>query len=222
MKLDSLRQHRFGVNYVPSRNWYTMWNDFEADAVTKDLNAIAALSLDHIRLQTIWPWFQPNPNVVSQAHLDRLHKVVEMCAERKIDVWVTTFTGWLSGYAFRPPYVRDETFYQPESWDVQERYLTALLHALRDCPNFAGLDLGNELNCAWQAADLSRGDAWMGKCLSHCAEQMPGGVHVNGVDHNPWFAPTTFSPTFLARSQAIVPLHCWTFFTDPSLLAPPR
>jgi len=45
-----LNRHRFGVNYTPSRNWWFCWNDWNADPIRRDLDAIAALGADHLRL----------------------------------------------------------------------------------------------------------------------------------------------------------------------------
>ncbi len=47
-----LTRHRFGVNYTPSRNWWYCWNDWDADPIKRDLDAIAALGADHLRM-----WF---------------------------------------------------------------------------------------------------------------------------------------------------------------------
>jgi hypothetical protein len=79
--------------------------------------------------------------------------------------------------------------------------------------NFLGFDLGNELNCCWQADVPDRGDLWHSQMLAVARKCAPQGVHVNGVDHNPWFRPATFSPHCLAATQSIIALHCWTFFT---------
>ncbi len=53
-----LTRHRFGVNYTPSHNWWFCWNDWNADPIRRDLDAIAALGADHLRLMLIWPFFQ--------------------------------------------------------------------------------------------------------------------------------------------------------------------
>src|ERR1700676_4721113 len=62
-----LTLHRFGVNYTPSHNWWFCWNDWNAAPIRRDLDAIAALGADHLRLILIWPFFQPNPKWVSSA-----------------------------------------------------------------------------------------------------------------------------------------------------------
>ncbi len=54
----------------------------------------------------------------------------------------------------------------------------------------------------------------MQRVLSRMQTLCPGQVHVNGVDHAPWFTENTFSPQALAAQQAIVPIHCWSFWTQ--------
>ena len=95
-RLD-LNRHRFGVNYTPSRNWWFCWNDWDATSIQHDLDAIAALGADHLRIMLIWPFFQPNPKWVSPAHLERLDQLLTLMGERSLDALVTVFTGQLSG-----------------------------------------------------------------------------------------------------------------------------
>ncbi|MFE4721988.1 glycosyl hydrolase, partial [Streptomyces sp. NPDC056728] len=55
---------RFGANYTPSQGWFHHWLDFDLDAVRADLDAIAALGLDHVRVFPLWPVFQPNRSLI--------------------------------------------------------------------------------------------------------------------------------------------------------------
>jgi hypothetical protein len=161
----------------------------------------------------IWPYFQPNPQVVSEAHLDRLDAILGLAGERGLDVCAALFVGWLSGYAFKPPYQPDAAFYDlSQSATAQEHYVRSVAEVMGRHTNVLGFDLGNELNCCWRA-DSAAGDRWNTHMLSVAGQCLPEAVHVNGVDHGPWFNGKTFSPTCLAASQRIVPLHCWTFFT---------
>lgn len=111
-----LMHHRFGVNYVASRHWYYCYNDWDSDTICRDLNAVAALGADHIRVMVIWPWFQPNPTALSARHLDYLEQILAIAAERGLDVLVTLYTGWLSGYHFNPPFLENEPFYTSPEW----------------------------------------------------------------------------------------------------------
>jgi hypothetical protein len=212
--MSDLMTHRFGVNYTPSRNWYYCWNDFEAGAIALDLDRVAEIGADHIRLMATWSDFQPNPGWVSPAHLERLVTVMNLAAERRIDVCVTLLNGFVSGAYFIPHFCRGQNLYDsPGLWNAQEVYFREVGLAVMPLPNFLGLDLGNELNCYCQAASTDIGDAWLARAMALCEECFPGKLHVNGVDHQPWFRPRTFSPRELARLQEIIALHTWPPFT---------
>ena len=213
--VSPLLTHRFGVNYTPSKNWYYCWNDFDPDAIARDFDAIAALGADHLRVMLLWPYFQPNPHWVSEAHLARFDRMMALAGERHLDVCATMLNGWLSGYAFIPPHDDRAKFYElPETWNMAERYFRKVAEVVKTHGNFLGFDLGNEMNCYWSTTDLARGDAWLERALALCESIAPQAVaHVEGVDHQPWFAPTTFSARKLATRQTIVALHCWTKFT---------
>ena len=210
---DRLLRHRFGLDYVPSHNWYFCWNDWNAADIARDFDRIAELGADHLRIMLIWPWFQPNPRAVSTAHLDRLEELLRLAAERKLDVLVTLYTGWLSGFRFTPPYLEKELFYTSPKWAaVQELYLAEVSKRLVTHANFLGYDIGNEINCCW-SCEPAEGDAWMARVFKRMHALCPGRIHVNGVDHNPWFNTTTFTPEALMAQQELVTLHCWPFWT---------
>ena len=213
---DRLLRHRFGVNYVPSRNWYYCWNDWDASAIAHDFDRIAEIGADHMRIMLVWPWFQPNPGAVSQTHLDRLEDLFRLAAERKLDVLATLYTGWLSGYRFTPPYLEKEPFYTSHPWmATQMLYLEEVSKRLQPHSNFLGYDIGNEINDCW-SCDPPTGDAWMSALFQRMRELCPGRTHVNGVDQQPWFKIDTFSPQALVAQQNIVSLHCWPYWTGAS------
>lgn len=208
-----LARHRFGVNYTPSRNWWFCWNDWDPSPIQRDLDAIAALGADHLRLMLVWPFFQPNPTYVSPAHLERLDQLIGWMAQRRLDALVTVFTGQLSGWYFLPSFNRlSDGFYTDKLMaDAQDLFVRELARTLAPHPNVIGFDFGNELNTCWQAP-LPQGDAWMARMFSRMNELLPGHLHVNGVDHHPWFEPDTFSPHALAAARFPV-MHCYPWWT---------
>jgi endo-1,4-beta-mannosidase len=210
---DPLR-HRFGVNYTPSRNWWFCWNDWKPDPIARDLDAIAALGADHLRILLIWPFFQPNPNWVSPLHLDRLNQLLTLMAERRLDALVTVFTGQLSGWYFLPPFNRlsDGFFTDKTMLDAQDLFVRELARVLAPHNNIIGFDLGNEINTCW-TIETPAGDAWMSRIFALMNSLLPGHLHVNGVDHMPWFRDTTFSPQALVSMQRMPVMHCYPWWT---------
>lgn len=211
--LDTGR-HRFGVNYTPSRRWWFCWNDWDPDSIQRDLDAIASLAADHLRILLIWPYFQPNPTWVSPLHLQRLDQLLTLMAQRKLDALITVFTGQLSGWFFLPPFNRPgEAFFTDSRMGAaQELFLRELATVVRNHSNVIGFDLGNEIDTCW-SGPTAAGDAWMARTFSLIDSILPGHLSVNGVDHQPWFETTTFSPQALVRDQRMPVMHCYPWWT---------
>ena len=212
IELDVAR-HRFGVNYTPSHDWWFCWNDWNADPIQRDLDAIAALGADHLRLMLIWPYFQPNPKWVSPAHLERLDQLLAMMGERHLDALVTVFTGQLSGWYFLPSFNRlSDGFYTDATMrSAQELFVRELAAIIKPHGNIIGFDCGNELSTCWKAP-TPQGDAWMAKMFELMNQVLPDGLHINGVDHEPWFEADTFSAQALAAARFPV-MHCYPYWT---------
>jgi hypothetical protein len=209
----ALDRHRFGVNYTPSKNWWFCWNEWDAGSMKRNLDAIAALGADHLRILLIWPYFQPNPKWVSPLHLERLDQLLTLMGERNLDAVVTVFTGQLSGWFFLPPFNKAGSgFYADDAiWNAQEIFIRQLAGVMKVKNNIIGFDFGNEINTCW-SAEPSVGDVWMAKMFSLMASVYPDGVHVNGVDELPWFEATTFSPQALAARRMPV-IHCYPYWS---------
>jgi endo-1,4-beta-mannosidase len=208
-----LNQHRFGVNYTPSRNWWFCWNEWDADPIKRDLDRIAALGADHLRILLIWPYFQPNPKWVSPLHLERFEQLLTLMGERRLDAVVTVFTGQLSGWFFLPPFNKPGAgFYNDDGiWKAQELFVRELARVMSAKENVIGFDFGNEINTCW-STEPSIGDAWMAKMFALMEEVHPHGIHVNGVDELPWFESNTFSPHALANRPLPV-MHCYPYWS---------
>ncbi|MGW8885927.1 glycoside hydrolase 5 family protein [Streptomyces sp. NPDC055749] len=207
---------RFGVNYVPSRNWWYCWNDWDAESVLDDLRALAGLELDHIRIQLIWPVFQPNPAFVSTAALGRLRELLDLAdrPDTGLDVMVSVLDGWLSGFTFEPVWVRGRNMITDQDVVAAELHLLeALADTVADHPRFLGFDLGNEISVITDGTPPAEGDRWAARLLDHCARIAPGGFHVNGLDHRPWLHGDVFSPQGAATSGNASVFHSYPYWT---------
>ncbi|MGD0897459.1 MAG: cellulase family glycosylhydrolase [Thermoguttaceae bacterium] len=208
-------QVRFGVNYTPSRHWYYCWNDWDARSIQADFRALAALGIDHLRVQLIWPYFQPNPAYVSEAHLRRLSELVQLAADQGLDVLLSLLTGFLSGYAFLPSNVSPRAvFTDPDVLESEVLFAHRVLETVGDRANFMGLDLGNEINCLDQGLDAAIGDRWAAQFLDRVRPRISGRLIVNGVDNYPWMVGSTFTPRHLASdAYDMATMHCWPEFS---------
>ena len=211
---------RFGANYVPSKGWWYSWIDWDESAIADDFAAIASLGLDHVRVHCLWPLFQPNAGLVSSLLLDRLRRLLDVADEHGLDVVVTVFNGWLSGFDFRPHWIHDSAniFGDRAVVDAQLDLLTALAGCVGGHARFLGFDIANEPSVlagdTKNVTTQAEGDAWLSQLLDHCERVAPGGLHSVGMDHMPWItSQDTFSRAALANTGSLTPIHAWTFFT---------
>ncbi|MFD4788298.1 glycosyl hydrolase [Streptomyces sp. NPDC058459] len=207
---------RFGVNYVPSRNWWYCWNDWDADSILADFRALAGLGMDHVRIQLVWPVFQPNPAMVSRAALERLRELMDLAdrADTGLDVMVTVLTGWLSGFTFKPAWLKDRSMVTDKDAVAAELHLLDVLAAeVAGHPRFLGFDLGNELSVINDDVSPADGDRWAAQLLDHCEKVAPGKFHVNGNDHRPWLDNAVFSAHGAATSGSAAVFHCYPYWS---------
>jgi hypothetical protein len=220
------RRVRFGANYVPSKNWWYSWGDWDRDSIRRDLDDIASLGADHIRIQLLWPYFQPNEQYVSVDHVRRLASLLDDAHARALDVEVTVLDGQLSGFLFTPAFLIDNQdghvrnmIVDPKLIAVQKRLFAALANAIGAHPAFLGFDISNEVYWFTQPLHVNytpqQGDAWMEQLLAYCDEIAPRKLHVNGVDKWPYedAQANAFTRTALARAGAASCIHPWAGFS---------
>lgn len=220
---------RFGVNYIPSKDWLYSWLDFDEESIRRDILTIKSLGFDHIRAHTIWSYFQPNESVLSEHCMNNLKKFCRICRECDMDYFLSLFTGWMSGFVFFPSWLNVGG---PDVWHLgmfsNERAMKAEKFYIREIAavtasekNFLGFDLGNELNVVANRdvdpqIDYDKCAAWSREMFRVCNEVAPEKMHSNGMAHAPWFGDTYFPRKALANDGDITPVHAWAPFTHTS------
>jgi hypothetical protein len=219
------RRVRLGVNYVPTKNWWFSWADWDRHSIAADLDDIASLGLDHIRIMLIWSELQPNSTYVRAEQLDRLEELLDLADARHLDVEVTVLNGAVSGVLFVPPYLisnsdgsmrnvlTDPVAIEREQWVITQIAERAMKHR-----NFLGFDLSNEIH--WfaiplgMAATQQQGDAWHDALFSTCEQVAPGKLHVSGIDHWPWMNNAYWTRAGLGRAGTATANHTWAGWTN--------
>ncbi len=217
---------RFGANYVPRKHWWYCWQDWDQQAIREDLTAVGDLGLDHIRIQCLWPIFQPGISSVSDTALENLHSLLDAADQAGLDVEVTVLNGWMSGLQYMPAWVAPvkvpsrahsgNMFTDREVIDAEKLLFERLAKAVSRHRRFLGFDIGNELGVLQAISNpvtSEQADAWGREILAYCDAIAPGKFHVNGADDSHWFADFGFSRQNLATTGQATVVHCYVFFT---------
>ncbi len=140
------RPLRFGANYVPSQGWFYSWLDFSADDVRRDLEDLAGLGFDHVRVFPIWPWIQPNRGHIRERGIEDLLRTIDIAAELGLDVAVDLVQGHLSSFDFLPTWTvtwhRRSLFEDPAVRDGLAAYVDAVCRAIATRPNVFAATIG--------------------------------------------------------------------------------
>ncbi|WP_344429420.1 hypothetical protein [Amycolatopsis minnesotensis] len=226
------RRFRLGVNYTPSARWFHHWQDWHTDEIRRDLDDIARLGLDHIRIMLLWSEFQPEPRLVSREKLDRLALLLDLADDAGLDVEPTVFNGHISARYWTPNWLQAKPapvnwFTDPAALEAQHAFLRALAGAIGRHRRFMGFDLSNEPYYYWDSfagfeLTPAQADHWYTVLAATAGEVAPGKANTVGCDSAPWDATGDryFTRKALATAGAITAIHPWTSFklilkTDP-------
>ncbi|MBF4605972.1 glycoside hydrolase 5 family protein [Curtobacterium sp. VKM Ac-1393] len=213
---------RFGVNYVPSSDWMFQWQSVQESAIRRDLEAIATLGLDHVRLFPLWPTLQPNRTLIRRQALDDVALVVDVAAEFGLDASVDVVQGHMSGFDFIPAWLVNwhdgNMFTDQPAIDAQAALVAAVYDAVRDRPNFTGLTLGNELNQfqppnpAAMPADTAQVTHWLESLLGAPRDKDPRHVVTHSENDHLWYRDGhPFVPAHASRLGDVTTVHSWIF-----------
>lgn len=213
---------RLGVNYVPRKNWWYCWQDWDAQSIADDFEVIRSLGFDHVRIQCLWPLIQPGISFVSERILGHIRSLLDAAQGADLDVEITVLTGWQSGLAFMPAWTspvagsRSNIFTDRAVIAGEKLLFGAIAKAVGAHPRFLGFDLGNELTVLLEhgnSVTQSESDAWAAEMFDYVNGAAPGKLHVLGLDHEVWWSDVGFSrQTAATRGQATI-IHSSPYFS---------
>ncbi|MCS7061205.1 MAG: beta-mannanase [Anaerolineae bacterium] len=172
-----------GCNYWASHAGAAMWRDWQPEVVARDLERLAKVGLQVLRVFPLWPDFQPLTQLgtgfgpvefrhdeealpdddagragVSAIALQRFRVLADLAAQHGLHLIVGLITGWMSGRLFTPPaFVGRNALTDPLVLMWQTRFVRYFVRCFRDHPAILAWDLGNECNCMGPA---TREQAW--------------------------------------------------------------
>lgn len=217
---------RFGVNYTPSGGWFHSWLDFSPSDVARDLEAIAGLGVDHVRIFPLWPLVQPNRTLIRPAALRDVAQTVAIAGSFGLDVNVDGLQGHLSSFDFVPTWLstwhRRGMFTDPDVIGSTADYLRALAASVADQPNLMGITVGNETNQFAHAphpspypVDPAGGHRWAAAMAAAVREGLAGrdDVLVTLAQYDAaWYDDSQpFGPEHAAEHGDATVTHSWVF-----------
>ncbi|WP_330290324.1 glycoside hydrolase 5 family protein [Streptomyces sp. NBC_00576] len=224
---------RFGVNYTPRRGWFHSWYDFDPALAREDLDQIAGLGLDHVRIFPLWPLLQPNRTLIRASTVDQVAQLVDVAAQAGLDVMVDGVQGHLSSFDFYPEWTRSwhhrNVFTDPEAIEAQAELLRTLGRALAGRPNLLGLQLGNELNNLVEhnpvtVADIDHYlDTLLAAARAGLGPAGAAGLVTHSAYDAAWYSDDhPFTPEASARKGDLTTVHPWVFSADCARRYGPR
>jgi hypothetical protein len=211
-----------GANYVPSHDWHTTLENWDAASVDADMAALARTGVRCLRVFPLWPLLQPEPDRVDETKLARLVTILDMARSHGLVVQISPITGWMSGLTFLPPWADGNIFTDERIVAGEESLVRALATRMRGHPALHSWDFGNELNVLVEFMKLevspAQADAWMARIYRAFKESDPETPVTIGIG-------TGFDPRFntraIARSSDFLSVHSYPQFHRTNLLDPP-
>ncbi|MCL9664151.1 cellulase family glycosylhydrolase [Curtobacterium albidum] len=228
---------RFGVNHTPSVGWFHSWLDFSPTDTARDMEQIASLGADHVRVFPLWPVVQPNRTLIRRAALDDVATVVDIAGSFGLDVNVDALQGHLSSFDFVPSWLdswhRRNMFTDPDVVASTAAYVEALAAAVADKPNLLGISIGNEVNQFAHAphpaphdTTAEQGHAWAAAMVAAARRGLSGARDTSGREARRGSAPLVtvaqydaawyddaqpFGPEHAADHGDATVTHSWVF-----------
>lgn len=178
-----------GINYVMRHICTNFWEDWREEDISADLDTVASLGLNAVRIPVHWEFAEPQPGQWRKEMLDRLDWFVDAAHKRKLFV----MPWFLVGVATRDYDVswrNGQSFFTEPMISHAENHLRALVKRLKHHPNILCWDICDEPE--WYSRhpgaerlpyDTGRFHAWIDRMYRTIKEEDPQRAVTLGFGH---------------------------------------
>jgi len=239
-----MNKFSIGVNYWPVRKAMYFWRLFDPGEIRDDMALMADMGLSPVRIFLLWEDFQPQPELMNMAALKRLAETARIADDHGIKLWVTLFTGHMSGANWFPdwmiesksvgevefPIITGSTSYRfipknpysNRALQVAQKYhVREVASVLRGHPALWGWDLGNAPSNCYCPEDREKGRVWLREMVAeirrvdHCPVTL--GLHQADLEEQ-----RRMGPADVAECCDLITMHAYPAYapwarskTDP-------
>jgi hypothetical protein len=212
-----------GVNYVPSVNWQTCFENWDASAIEKDFAALEKLGVKCIRWFPLWPYIQPKSNKLDEKAVGQIIELFNLALKHKISVQLSFLSGWMSGFTFLPEWADGNIFTDAKIIEGEKFLITELAGKLKNHQALQGYDFGNELNVLVDLMKLKvtaeQIDHWMQNIYQTIHKTDPYHPVTNGIGtgFNQYFTTPSIAKSCDFMSNHSYPVFHRTTMLDPKI-----
>lgn len=132
-----------GINYLPSYLCGNHFEDYRTEHVNADLDHIAQLGLNCVRVAVFWKGFEPKEGQFSNNFLDAFKNFVAECRKRNILVIPVFLIGTWTGM-HDAPYWKEPGMYEGQMLELEAKHVAEFARHFADDPTIMCWDLSDE------------------------------------------------------------------------------
>jgi endo-1,4-beta-mannosidase len=169
-----------GLNYWPRRSAMYMWRELDLGEVRDEMQHIADMGFDVVRLFLLTRDFLPGPGLVDATMVARLVDVCRVAAEAGLRVVPTLVVINMSGRIWWPDWMRDSrgrpgNLYEDAALlDAQALLADSCARALAGGAAIRAFDLANEIDDAQRPRTRAAGMRWASRLAGAIRGAAPG------------------------------------------------
>lgn len=184
-----------GLNYWPRRHAMYMWRELDLVEIRDEMQHIAAMGFDVVRLFLLTRDFIPAPRTVDSAMVARLVDVCRIAAEAGLRAMPTLIVFNMSGRIWWPDWMCDAegrpgNLYEDATLlDAQVLLAESCARALAGSAAIRAIDLANEIDDAQRPRTREAAVGWMSRMTDAVRRNAPGapvqiGAHLPSLSTN--------------------------------------
>ena len=133
-----------GTNYMPSKAFYRLWEDWNPEQVEKDCKKMKELNLEAIRVPLFWASAEPEEGTISAKFLERFDEFLKIAERHELYVMPFLFVG-VCVDTWDTPWRKGRNMYNdPEMLKLERKHAETLAERYGKNPVIFSWDISDE------------------------------------------------------------------------------